>query len=116
MVLSEARSQVRQFLVARYHTTLTESASETPEEVVSINVLARDLEGETDWKLADSTKGSDFGTRATTRGGNGRHCEACLEINQPIPSSVLDLLTLAIRGVETMSGASILEVLVGALE
>lgn len=52
MCLSQSKWRVRQLLAALYPAHLEESPAEDPEEVVSIDVLASDMEGGAVWYLA----------------------------------------------------------------
>lgn len=79
-------------------------------------MCASDLEGEADRDLGDLTVGPNSGSRTSTRGDYQRLREACSVVSKFVPSSVADLLLLAICGVETLSKASILEVRIWALE
>lgn len=55
--LSQVKPQVRQILMARYPAGFEESSAATPEEMASNEEHAGDLEGESDWDLADLTGG-----------------------------------------------------------
>lgn len=57
-----------------------------------------------------------MGRRASTRRDYGGLREACSVIMESVPSSVTDIVSLAIRSVELMSRASTLNVCIGALE
>lgn len=61
-------------------------------------------------------EGPYLGSTASIRSNYGQFLEACSVVNESVPSSVDDLLSLAICGVETMVSAFILEVQIGALE
>lgn len=113
--LSEAKLQVRKPLSFRYPADFEESEAKAPEKMASIDVLAGDLEGEGDWDLAYLTGGPDLSSRAAICEDYERLREACFLVNNSIPSSMSDLLSLGIRSVEVMRRASILEVLFGAL-
>lgn len=116
MALSEAKLRVDPFMTTRYPSNLEESPGGGHKEVESIDVLSSYLEGEADLDLADLTGGSDL-TIQTSIPSDHRHlCTACSAVNEPIPSSVADLLLLAIQGVEVTSRACILEVRFGPLE
>lgn len=79
-------------------------------------MLARDLEGEADFDLAYLTGGPDLGIQASISDDYGHRLEGCFVVSTFIPSSFLDLLSMAIAGVEAMSEEFILEVGVDALE
>lgn len=61
MSLAEAKSPVRQFWATQHPPNLEESPAAAPEGVGSTNVLAGDLDGETDWDLASWTGDPDLG-------------------------------------------------------
>lgn len=109
MTLSEAKSKVLQFLMTCCTINLEKSLAAAPEQVVSIYVLAGDLEVASHWHLADFMRGLYFGSKAHIRGD----CE-CLREARPVvsecfPSLVADSLSLATHCIEVMSRASILE-------
>lgn len=79
-------------------------------------MLPRDLEGEADWESADLTGGTDLCRRISICGDYGCLCEACSVFNESGSSSMADLLSLVIRGVEEMSRSSILEGRIRTLE
>lgn len=60
--------------------------------------------------------GLNLESRAGFGGDYGRFYEACSTVNDLVPLSVVDLLSLVIQGVEAMSRASILQVRTGALK
>lgn len=116
MYLSEAKSKVRQFLVARCSADLEKSLEAAPEEMANIDMLVGDLQSEADWDFADLTGGPDLGSRPNIRGHYGHLREACHVVRGSATSSVTDLLTFSVRGVEPMRRASIGGVRVCALE
>lgn len=93
MLLSEAKSQVRQILEAWYPADLEESLVGTPEEGASSDVLASDVKGESDWDLADLTRRLDLGSRAKIRGDYGCVHEKCSVVTESVSSSVVGLLS-----------------------
>lgn len=82
MSRSEAKWQVRKFLVPRYPADFEESPTADPEEVAGIHLLARDLESEADCSLANSMGGPNFCSPAIIRGQYKRLREACLVIKE----------------------------------
>lgn len=66
--------------------------------------------------MTDLTGRPFLGSRASICGDCGHFREAFSVTSESLPLLVADLLSLAIRGLDTMSGASILELRVGALE
>lgn len=101
--LSEAKSKVCQFLVNQYPADLDESPVVVSEDVASIDVFADDLDGETDWQLADLTGSFDLRSRAIIRVDYGLLPEASTVVSNSIPSSIAYLFPLDIRGVEATS-------------
>lgn len=116
ILLSEAKSQVRQFLATRYRAGLEESPTVDPEERASIEVLTGELEDKADWNLAELTESPDLCSLARIRGDNGRLLEAGFVVNESASSLVVDFWSSEIRGVDLMRTASLLEVRIGALE
>lgn len=57
MSLSEARLKVCQFMATQNPSALDKYLVLTTDEVVGIDVLVGDLEGEADWDFANSTRG-----------------------------------------------------------
>lgn len=111
----EAKGQWRQFLEAQYLTDLEEPPAADPEEVISIDGLASDLEGEAEWESANWTGGLYIGSEASILGEYGRHREVLYVVIESVPLWVADFLSLAIRSVEKMSRETIQEVRVDAL-
>lgn len=66
--VSEAKSEMRQFLATRYPADLEGSQAAATEEVLSIDGLPSDLEGEIEWDLADLTEGTSMGGLASMHG------------------------------------------------
>lgn len=62
--------------------------------MVSISMLASDVDGKTDWDLANMIGSSDFGIRATIFGDNKHVQEVYVGVNTSVPSSVACLLPL----------------------
>lgn len=60
--------------------------------------------------------GPDFGSRARIRADFGCLREVCFVVNYSVPSSVVDLLSLAMRCVEVKCRAAIAKICIGALE
>lgn len=110
MSLLDAKLQAHQFLAARYPAYPEGSPAVALDEVCSIDVFAVDLEGEVDWDLADLTGVPDLGSQASIGGNYDRLQEPCSGVNESVLLSVMDLMAFAVRGVEAMSSASILEV------
>lgn len=79
-----------------------------PEEVASMNVFTRDLDGEKDCHLADLTGSTDLEIQTSASRHQMGLREGCLVVNEFVCSLVGDLLLLAIHGVEKMSRAPIL--------
>lgn len=114
--LSEVKSQARQLLAPQYLTDLKEAPVAAQEKVASVYVLASDLDGKANWDMADMTGDLDLGSWATLLGGYGRVLEVCWLIIESVPLLGVDQLSLAIRVVEVISRASILELHVYAQE
>lgn len=96
MSLSAAKLKVRQFLAGRYPADLGEHLAMYSREVVKIDVLAGDLDGEVHWDLADLTGDPDLSSRASIRFDCSRLREACSVVSESVPSSVADMLQLTI--------------------
>lgn len=116
MSLSEAKSQVRQFLKTKNSGDLEESLIAALDEVASIEGHSSDLYSEADCNLAYFTGDPDLGSRPIICVYYGRLQDACSVVSKSVPSSVADLLSTAICVVEAIIRKSILRVLVGALE
>lgn len=71
-------------------------------------MLVRNLGGEADWDLTNFTGGTDLGNRVSIHIHYWHLRKACSVVSKSIPVSVLELYSLAIRGLEAMSRASIL--------
>lgn len=114
--LPEIKWEFCQFLVTHYPADLEKSAVVAAEEQASNGVFARDLDDDADWD-SDYFRGvSNLGSRTNIHLGYWRLHEVCSVVIESFPSSVADLLSLKVRGMEAMSRASILEVHVGTLE
>lgn len=116
MSLSEAKTEGRQLLAARYPADHEESLPVGSEEVVSINLLDRDLSCEADRDLDTLTRGPDIGSQASIGGEYGRLHEVCYVVKKSVSPLVSYFLPLAICDMETTSRASIVDGLLCALE
>lgn len=99
MSLSEARSQVCQFLTAQCPADLKESPAAALEGVWKIEGLSSNLDGEADWPLAALTRGPNLRSRGSPHGDYGRLSKSCSVVIKSVPSLVVDSLSLAIHGV-----------------
>lgn len=115
LFLSEAKLQVCEILPTPYYANLEEFLAMTLEEVDSIDVITGNLEKDADWDLADQMGVSDIRCRGSIRADSERLREACSVVNSSVPSSVAELLSLAIRGLKVTSRAFVLEVGAGVL-
>lgn len=70
---------------------------------MSIVVLVGNLECESDWDLADLMGGPVLSSQTSIPGDYGHLLEACSVVDESVPQSMADLLSLAIRGVEAMT-------------
>lgn len=108
MSLLEAKSQVSQFLAALYPVDPENSLAAPPEEMASLNLLAGELEVETNWDLAHLTGGLYLSSPFSIRGDCGRFREVRSAVSDSGPSSVAALMSLDINRVVATSSASIL--------
>lgn len=116
MSISEAKFHVHLLMGARYAVKFEEFPAGALEEVASMDMLPGDLEVKVERYVADPTGGLDLGNLVSICGDYERFLETYSMTSDSIPSSVADLLSLAIRGVEAMTRTSILEVRIGGLE
>lgn len=115
MSLSEVKLQVHKLLAAWYPVHLGQSPVAALKKEASIKLLASDLGGEAYLYLAHLTGGSDFCSSYSIHCDYGHLREACPLVNGYVPSSVADLLSLAIKVVEKMDRESIAEVRIGVI-
>lgn len=99
MSLSEANSQVRQFLTIWSYEELGESPPGAPEKAASIDVLPGDLEGVAVWYLPDLVGSPNLRSGASIYGDYGRLPEVCSVASESISLLVADLISLVVHGV-----------------
>lgn len=87
-----------------------------PEEVATIYLIAGEVDGKVDCKLKDLSGGLDLSSGESNCFDYSRFWETCLVLKVSVPSSVADLFQMTIGRTEAMRRASILAVLVSALE
>lgn len=75
MSLSEAKLQMHQFQASCYLGSLKKSQAAPPVEVVSMDLLAKELEGGTYWHWAHWTESLELSGRPSTRCEFERLCQ-----------------------------------------
>lgn len=80
-----------------------------PEEAASIDVLASDLDEQTDWDLADLKGGPGLGSRPSVSVDYGCPCKMWSVVSESGSSSVEILLSLATCQVEAVTRSYIMK-------